>query len=360
MKNNFMIILDSLNLNSWNGTDLYDCNYYINLSSVLDYNYNFEKNYKITFSFKGSQSNVLTGNVIGVYLTNISYSVQSQENKKNTNLLGLLNTNKGNVITKEKDNLPFIIQGLNNNSVLSISIKKLILETVNTRTYSLTNLYNWYRFFLDEEIGLPNYDSNTANPVLYGGAQVLEDGILPLLTVPSYMIIPNLDFTSYATTPLTISVWIKTTQLTQFTLFVLNSASIFQFRIIPSTKCRCLFQYGGALSLDYSENNNTFNLADGNWNLITLVFGNIPTHKLYLNGILAKTGTNTITNLTGLKTNFIFGMNQASANNFIGEASDFRLYEKELTEQEISDYYYNNGLSKKTNYNIKLNFEELD
>ena len=61
-----------------------------------------------------------------------------------------------------------------------------------------------------------------------------------------------------------------------------------------------------------------------------------------------------------MKTNFIFGMNQASLNNFTGEASDFRLYEKELTEQEISDYYYNNGLSKKTNYSLKLNFEELD
>ena len=43
MKNNFMIMLNSLDLLSWNGIDIYNCNYYINLSSVLDYDNKFEK-----------------------------------------------------------------------------------------------------------------------------------------------------------------------------------------------------------------------------------------------------------------------------------------------------------------------------
>ena len=117
-----MIILNSLDLLSWNGIDIYNCNYYINLSSVLDYNYKFEKNYKITFSFKGNRSIILVGDVVGVYLNSVSYNIQTQENKRNSNLLGLLNTkyfNKtGEVITKETDNPPFIIKGLNNSSTL--------------------------------------------------------------------------------------------------------------------------------------------------------------------------------------------------------------------------------------------------
>ena len=72
-KNNFIIIINSLDLLSWNGSNIYNCNYYINLSSVLDYNYKFEKNYKITFSFKGNRSIVLVSDVVGIYLNNISY-----------------------------------------------------------------------------------------------------------------------------------------------------------------------------------------------------------------------------------------------------------------------------------------------
>ena len=138
--------------------------------------------------------------------------------------------------------------------------------------------------------------------------KVEENEIVTFGTVPSYLTLPNFDFTPYVDTPLTISVWMKTTQTTQFTLFVLTGTAVFQLRITPSSGNRVFFQYGGNLTIDFSaiENNNTFNLADGNFNLITIVFGNISTFKLYLNGILVQEVINTVTNLTGIKTPFFW------------------------------------------------------
>ena len=64
----FTIILNSRDTTSWIGTDIYNCYYYIDLSSLLDYNFDFTKNYKVSLSFKGSQSLIIVGNVIGVFL----------------------------------------------------------------------------------------------------------------------------------------------------------------------------------------------------------------------------------------------------------------------------------------------------
>lgn len=358
----FTIILNSRDTTSWIGTDIYNCYYYIDLSSLLDYNFDFTKNYKVSFSFKGSQSLIIVGNVIGVYLNNISNSMKTQNN-----LLGLLNTKlldgglTADVLTKEEDNPSVYLTNINNTSILTLNVKRLIQQTTNTRTYFLTDLLYWYRFFLSDAPAIPNYVSGGLAATLQGNAQILEDQVVTFGTVPSFLTLPNFDFTPYVDTPLTISVWIKTSQTSQFTLFVLTGASVFQFRIVPGTGSRCLWQYGGNLVLEYTqaENNNTFNLGDNCWNLVTLIFGNIPEHKLYLNGILVKTATNTVTNLTGIKTNFLVGMNTASVNNFFGEASDFRFYARELAAVKIRDYWYNNPLSKNPNYQANLHFQEV-
>ena len=50
----FIITLDSLDTTSWIGSGIYNATYYINLNQVLDYNFDFTKNYKVSFSFKGS------------------------------------------------------------------------------------------------------------------------------------------------------------------------------------------------------------------------------------------------------------------------------------------------------------------
>jgi len=106
--------------------------------------------------------------------------------------------------------------------------------------------------------------------------------------------------------------------------------------------------------MDYTEaeNNNTFKLNNGKWNLITVVLGNVTTHKLYLNGLLVKSSPNTATNLTGVRSNFHFGMNTTGTNQLLGDVSDFRLYEKEISPNKIRDYYYTNPLSEDPDYRM--------
>ena len=231
----------------------------------------------------------LIGNVIRVSLNNISNSLQTQNN-----LLGLLNVKflgylNAEVKTLEEDNPPVYLRNLNNSSVLTVKIETLVFQTTNQRTYFTTDILNWYKFLITDLTGatLKNYGSNTLATTIGGGAVILQNEIISFPTIPSYIDIPDFDFTDYPTTAITISVWIRTTQTTQFTLFVLTGASIFQFRIIPSTSNRCLLQYGGIITIDYSDND-SFKLNDGRWKLITVVLGNATTHKLYLNGLLVK------------------------------------------------------------------------
>jgi len=358
----FTIILNSRDTTSWIGTDIYNCYYYIDLCSLLDYNFDFTKNYKVSFSFKGSQSLIIVGNVIGVYLNNVSNSMKTQNN-----LLGLLNTKlldgglTADVITKEQDNPSVYLTNINNTSILTLNIKTLIQQTTNTRTYFLTDLLYWYRFFLSDAPAIPNYVVGGAAATLGGNAVISADEVVTFGTVPSYLTLPDFDFTPYTTTPLTISVWIKTTQTTQFTLFSCVGTAVFQLRITPASGNRVFFQYGNNVTVDFSaiENNNTFNLADGNWNLVNVVFGNIPFHKLYLNGILVQEAINTVTNLTGIKTPFYFGCNASFLNNFFGSSSDFRLYARELSAVKIRDYWYNNPLSKNPEYQANIHFQEV-
>ena len=365
MKNNFMITLNSLNLLSWDGSDIYNCNYYINLSSVLDYNYKFEKNYKITFSFKGNRSIVLVGDVIGVYLNNVSYNIQTQENKRNSNLLGLLNTkyfNKtGEVITKETDNPPFIIKGLNNSSTLSITVKFLILNTTNVRTLGLGNLINWYKFLINDKIGnnIYNYITLLNDGVLTNGT-INNNDILDLTAAGSYMTMPTFDFTAYPSgSPLSLSFWISTTNPNSFCPVALQGNGNFIVTISPREKNKVSMFYGGIQSIVYL-NDNTFQLNNGDWFHLTIILGNVDTHKLYINGLLVYTGVNTNLTLTGVRGNFRLGTTaNATANYILGYMSDFRFYGRELGAQEISDYFYSHPIEY-PNYQMKLNFEELE
>ena len=263
----FNIILDSLDTTSWIDSNVYDATYYINLSQLLDYNFDFTKTYKVLFSFKGSRSLILLGNIVGVHLNNISNSLQTQNN-----LLGLLNVKflgylNAEVRTNEEDNPPVYLRNLNNSSVLTVKIEVLIYQTTNQRSYFTTDLLNWYRFRLVDLTGstLTNYGSNPLATTIGGGAEILQNEIISFPTIPSYIDIPDFDFTNYPTTAITISVRIRTTQETVFTLFVLTGTSIFQFRIFPTSKNRCLLQYGGNITIDFTaaKNNDSFKLNDG-------------------------------------------------------------------------------------------------
>ena len=173
----FNIILDSLDTTSWIGSGIYNATYYINLNQLLDYNFDFTKNYKVSFSFKGSRSLPLIGNVIGVSLNNISNSLQTQNN-----LLGLLNIKYLNYLnaevkTNEEDNPPVYLKNLNNSSVLTVKITILIQQGINNRTYFPNDLLNYYKFLIADLTGktLKNYGSNTLATTLGGGAVILQN-----------------------------------------------------------------------------------------------------------------------------------------------------------------------------------------
>ena len=203
MKNNFIITLNSRDTSSWYGSNIYDCNYFINLNNILSTIEN-EKTYKISFSFKSNKSVFLIGKVVGLYLNNITYSIKNQENYNQTYLLGLLKTTsfKNYIVdatTTEDDNQRVILQGLNNTTTLSLRIKELL--TSNLYDNSLTglgNLINWYKFLLVDLItAIPNslvynYKTTAYDGVLFNGATITEDGILDLTEPTSYLQFPVL------------------------------------------------------------------------------------------------------------------------------------------------------------------------
>ena len=75
--------------------------------------------------------------------------------------------------------------------------------------------------------------------------------------------------------------------------------------------------------------------------------------------MLVNTAANTVTNLTGIKTIFLFRMNGSGINNVFGGAYDFRLYEREVAASKIRDYYYNNPVSENPDYKMNLHFQEV-
>ena len=55
MKNDFIISLNSQDTTSWLGLNIYNCNNFINLNNIIT-DIEYEKTYKITFSFKSNKS----------------------------------------------------------------------------------------------------------------------------------------------------------------------------------------------------------------------------------------------------------------------------------------------------------------
>ena len=87
MKNDFIITLNSTDTTSWTGSNIYNCDYFINLNSIMNDN-DYEKTYKITFSFKSNKSVYFIGKEIGLHINNIIYSIKNQQNLNQFFLLG--------------------------------------------------------------------------------------------------------------------------------------------------------------------------------------------------------------------------------------------------------------------------------
>jgi hypothetical protein len=360
MKNNFIITLNSRDTTSWYGSNIYDCNYFINLNNIFSTIEN-EKTYKISFSFKSNKSIYLIGKVIGLYINNITYNIKNQENFNQTFLLGLLKTTSFqnynvDVTTKEDDNQKVILQGLNNMTTLSLSIKTLLSSSLYDNTLTgLGNLINFYKFLLVDinAESVYNYKTLAYDGILFNGATIIENGILDLTSPTSYLQFPAFDWSLYETDPITFSGWFSTTNQNAFSLFAINNT-----RLTLSGN-NWVGYFNSTATVNYNGTQVGINFTSGNWFHVVWVFGKIDIHKLYINGVLVDSGANIDFSLITNETLTFVGKNRTTANYLDGLMSDIRFYKRELTNEEITKYYINNPLSTLPDYNIKLHFQEV-
>ena len=288
----------------------------------------------------------------------------NQENFNQTFLLGILKTtsfNNYNVdATTEDDNQRVILQGLNNTTTLSLSIKELLSSSLYDNSLTgLGNLINYYKFLLADLVtAIPNslvynYKTTFHDGVLYNGATILENGILDLTASTSYLQFPAFNWSLYETDPITFSCWFSTTNQNAFSLFAINNT-----RITLSGN-NWVGYFNSTATVSYNGTPDGIKFTNGKWFHVVWIFGKIDIHKLYINGVLVDTGANIDFGITTTEVLTFIGKNRTSANYLDGLISDVRFYKRELTQNEIIKYYINNPLAQLPDYNIKLNFQEV-
>jgi hypothetical protein len=364
MPKNFIITLSSKNTKSWNGSNIYNCSYNIDLNNILE-SIEYEKIYKVSFTFKSNKSVFLIGKVIGLYLNNITYSIKNQENYNQTFLLGLLKTTsfKNYIVdatTTEDNNQRVILQGINNMTSLSLSIKTLLSSNLYDDSLTgLGNLINWYKFLLVDLVSaIPNnlvynYKTTFHDGILFNGATILQDGVLDLTASTSYLQFPAFNWSLYPDDPISFSCFFKTTNQNAFSLFAINNT-----RITLSGN-NWVGYFNSTQTVNYNGTQDGINFTSGNWFHLVYVFGNIGIHKLYINGMLVDTEANIDFSLTANETLTFIGKNRTTQNYLNGFLADARFYKRELTQNEIIKYYINSPLATLPDYNIKLNFQEV-
>jgi hypothetical protein len=364
MRNNFIITLNSRDTSSWYGSNIYDCSYYIDLNNILE-SIEYEKIYKVSFTFKSNKSVFLIGKVIGLYLNNITYSIKNQENYNQTFLLGLLKTTsfKNYIVdatTTEDNNQRVILQGVNNTASLSLSIKTLLSSNLYDDSLTgLGNLINWYKFLLVDLVSaIPNnlvynYKTTFHDGVLFNGATITQDGVLDLTASTSYLQFPAFNWSIYEIDPITFSCWFSTTNKNSFSLFAINNT-----RLTLSGN-NWVGYFNSTATVSYNGNPDGINFTSGNWFNVVWVFGKIDIHKLYINGVLVDTGPNLDFGINTTEVLTFLGKNRTSANYLDGLMSDVRIYKRELSANEIIKYYINNPLVQPPDYQVKLHFEEV-
>jgi hypothetical protein len=96
------------------------------------------------------------------------------------------------------------------------------------------------------------------------------------------------------------------------------------------------------------------NLCNGSWVHCALVFGNAQTIKFYCNGELVATGANT--DSTTYNNRMYIGQTW-SQSNLKGHVGEYRLYNRELSANEVLNLYEQGG---GIDYNMTVSLEEID
>jgi hypothetical protein len=337
---------------------------------------NYKKKYKLRFQFNSQTLSPPISNTYGVYLYGLSNDIKTGVINQNTdyyNFIGVLKPKLysyiSNLEANYNDNEPIILDGINNTSQVRVQIKSL---TSTPATTLEDDLVWWFKFQKEDFNGTSLYDhiSKTFKPnVLRNGATYTSNNpkigniCLDLnQTTTAFIVLPRFNFaTSYTNTPLTISFWYKpNTNASIYSpygdyrdgrYFLLGAGNVINL-LVDNTPTETQFQffYNNVIifGTTYTGLGDTLN---NSWIHVALVFGNTATHKLYLNGNLITTTTNTQTLSSPVDVNF--GQNY-SQGYLRGYANDMRFYARELTANEILALYELGNID----YQLNLNIEE--
>jgi hypothetical protein len=373
----FNIILNSKNYFQGNNTS--NCNYNIDLNQLLDYDEkNYKKKYKLRFQLNSNTLSPSTSNLYGVYLYGLSNNIKNGVINNNTDYYHFLGILKPKLIklmymleAKYNDNEPIILEGLNHTSTVGVQIKSLTSTPLTTLE---NGLIWWFKFQKEDFSGtsLYNHISKTfiANTLKNGATYStinpkIGNTCLDLnQTTTAFITLPTINFsTTYANTPLTIAFWFKANTTASIyspygdyrdgRYFLFGSANIINL-IVDNTPIETQYQffYNNVviLTANYTGLGDTLN---NSWVHLAFVFGNTSTFKLYLNGKLITTASNTQTITTNVTPNF--GQNY-SQSYLRGYANDMRFYARELSSNEVLSLYETAGID----YNMTLSLEEID
>ena len=214
----------------------------------------------------------------------------------------------------------------------SVPDPTLIWYKCNDGDLGTNTIYNYATGTTHTTVGNPSLDNTTYKT---GTASLY-------LTGTQYIIPPVINFGNYAGN--TYSVWFKLLSLDHGACFAIFSGNDTQ------ALATALLMWAPNNSndiRDYTYTNGyqmiapTKNLMDNTWHHFAWVFGNTSTHKLYIDGILKGSVTTTPFNLNANGTGtFLFHVPWGDSSwQPIGNVDDIRLYNQELTSDQIWSLY---------------------
>jgi hypothetical protein len=110
----------------------------------------------------------------------------------------------------------------------------------------------------------------------------------------------------------------------------------FYVDILDTGRLRFVFSQTGSTIQHYDS---VTPLGNNQKNTFAITFKGGVNSKIYINGALDITGATSLTSIFNNSLDFNIGFNVGLSNYFNGEIQDIRVYNRELTEQEIKDYH---------------------
>lgn len=216
-----------------------------------------------------------------------------------------------------------------------------------------TGLVGYWNF--DEGSGTTAADSsgnNNTGTLVNGPTWVagkIGSGALSFDGASGYLNVAN--STGLTLDEFTVSAWVKTSNLatayiiSKDTSTCISYRNFWKFGLGYNTYLRSAVTMGNGsvANFQWTTDNSANNVGDGQWHLVTAVFTPGVSVKMYKDGNLIDTDTTTITGPFGVSTNPVKIGLCGNSGYFNGSLDDIRVYNRALTDQEITDLYHYAG-----------------